>query len=755
MMITVFFPRTADVYPARWVIFARSMRIALICCLLGSGVCFARSNTDAEPGSAVCFDQDQKWVQPIALLEDLGRIEQFPLAAHWAASTRQVIKQLESCDSLADPDCQLTFDHLQSQLEELEFLVRQITSLPATDEEIAKHDELTAQLSHMRYAIQRRLVVWPLIHEVAKRQQERVAPLSTTEPNPIRTVASRKMVIDDLDPSWSEYLELDKAASAINSLNPDPAEQKQQSRRVLSKICSPVLSAEQRDYLSGVMDNELLEVLKDCAADPVHLQRLLTRIERVEYSNSAGNLYGLNDDYHNLLWSGVPELQELAGHLQAHYRNANFRLTVSEKFLNQIVPAVPDSQEPFRERILGAQVVGQNQISNEVFIRLIPDTEQIKLHLETQGRVFSRSRAHRSGFTIHNEGSSRFQVIKGLAVGRNGIVTGKPVSSSSTSQRLTGMNSELDSIPIIGWMARKIAKQKVQQQAPNTERITKQKIESMARLRVDEQVDHYLDLMRDQTYVNLLQPLIALELEPEPIETKTTEQDVVIRYRLAGRDQMAASTARPVPLDNNLLSMQVHETALNNLHQRIELAGKQFSIPELKSHLQDVFRLPPSEPTDLEARADAQFVFASFDPLRVDFEEGGLALTINLKSLRVGEKGKTWKQLTVKALYHPEVEGTRVVFRQTPDGISLRGKRLRLGDQIAIRTIFTALFDPQYEINAVPEKLAQSLGDTMVEVGQFVLNDGWIGVSWMDASDPEVVAETMQRRRNRTGKARR
>ncbi|MCH2182044.1 MAG: hypothetical protein MK108_08575 [Mariniblastus sp.] len=724
-------------------------------CLLLSGACFARQNTMPAPSGAVCFDQDQKWVQPIALLQDLSVIEQYPLAAHWAASTRQVIKQLELCGSLADPDCRLTFDHLQSQLSELEFLVRQITNLPATGEDVDRHHELTAHLSHMRYSIQRRLVVWPLVHQIALRQQARVADIPATEPKEVRNVSSRKFVLADLDPAWSDYLEIDKAASAINSLNPDAADQKQQSRRVLSKIGSPVLSVEQRDYLASVMDNELLDVLKDRATDPVHLERLLTRIERVEYSNSAGNLHGLNDDYHNLLWSGVPELQELAGYLQAHYRNANFRLTVSERFLNHIVPAVPDLQEPFRERILGAQVIGQNQISNEVSIQLIPDSEQIQLRLETRGKVFSRSRAHRSGFTIHNEGSSRFQVIKRLALGRNGIVTGKPVSSSSTSQRLTGMNSELDSIPIVGWMARKIAQQKVQQQAPDTERITKQKIESMARLRVDEQVDHYLDLMRDYTYVNLLQPLIALELEPEPVETKTTHEDVVIRYRLAGRDQMGASTARPVPLDNNLLSMQIHETAINNLLQRIELAGKQFSIPDLKSHLQDVFRLPPVEPSDLEARADAQFVFASHDPLRVDFEEDGLALTINLKSLRLGEKGKTWKQLSVKALYYPQIEGTQIVFRQTPDGISLRGKRLRLGDQIAIRTIFTALFDDQYQFNAVPEKLANRLGDATVEVGQFVLTDGWAGVSLMETNDPEAVAETMQRRRTRTSKTRR
>ena len=346
-------------------------------------------------------------------------------------------------------------------------------------------------------------------------------------------------------------------------------------------------------------------------------------------------------------------------------------------------------------------------------------------------------------------------MIKRLAFGRNGIETGKPVSSSSTSQRLTGMNSELDSIPIVGWMARKIAQQKIEQQAPNTERITKQKIESMARLRVDEQVDSYLDWMREYTYVNLLQPLVALELEPDPIETKTTEQDVVMRYRLAGRDQMGASSARPVPLENNLLSMQIHETAINNLLQRIELAGKQFSIPELKTHLQDVFSLPSVEPSDLEVRADAEFVFASFDPLRIDFEDGGLVLTINLKSLRLGKKGKTWRQLSVRALYYPEIEETKIIFRQNPDGISLRGKRLRLGDQIAIRTIFTSLFDDQYEANILPQALAERLGDPMFQIGQFVLTDGWAGVSLMESSDSAAVAETLLRRRLRTNKTRR
>ena len=754
-MIAVVVPKPTDIFSFHKLPLYRYMMMALGVHLSLAWVCFGCQNTVSTSSEAIsAVDQDSQWVQPIALIRDLESIEEYPLAAHWAASTRQVIKQLELCDSLADPDCQLVFSHLQNQLEQLEFLIGQITNLPQTDDR-SSQTELTAHLSHVRYAIQRRLVVWKSVHKIATCHLERIGDISDTNLSEMIRVSNRKIIIGNLDPAWSDYLELDQAAAAINSLNPDAADQKKQARRVLARICSPSLSGEQREYLSSAIDSELLSLLKYCATDKVNLERLLTRIERVEHSNSGSNLYCLNDDYHNLLWSGVPELQNLAGQLQAHYRNANFRLTISEELLNQVVPPIPDMQEPFRDRILGANVVGQNQISNEVYIRLMPDPNQIQVRLETEGRVLSRTRAQRSGFTFHNEGSSRFQVIKRLAFGRNGIETGKPVSSSSTSQRLTGMNSELDSIPIVGWMARKIAQQKIEQQAPDTERITKQKIESMARLRVDEQVDSYLDWMREYTYVNLLQPLVALELEPDPIETKTTEQDVVMRYRLAGRDQMGASSARPVPLENNLLSMQIHETAINNLLQRIELAGKQFSIPELKTHLQDVFSLPSVEPSDLEVRADAEFVFASFDPLRVDFEDGGLVLTINLKSLRLGKKGKTWRQLSVRALYYPEIEETKIVFRQNPDGISLRGKRLRLGDQIAIRTIFTSLFDDQYEANILPQALAERLGDPMFQIGQFVLTDGWAGVSLMDSSDSAAVAETLLRRRLRTNKTRR
>ena len=706
------------------------------------------------PASTSAVSQP-KWVQPIALLRDLESIEPFHLATHWAASTRQIIKQLEQCESLSDPDCLIVFDHLTGQLNQLEHLMAQVIELPDPDDETPSN-ELATRLSHIRYALERRLDIWQSVHKIANCKFDQIGDVSAGNIGDILTASSRKMKIGNIAPAWSGYLELDQAAAAFNSLNPDRLEQKKQARRVLARICSPSLSQEQRGYLASHIDFELLDLLKFCASDEINLERLLTRIERVEHSNTGGNLYSLNDDYHNLIWSGVPEHQNLAGHLQSHYRNANFRLTISERLLNKALPQIPDMQEPFREQIMGANVVGQNQISNELRIRLVPDPNQVQIRLETIGKVFSRTRAQRSGFTIHNEGSSRFQVIKALAFGRNGVVNGKPISFSSTHQRLTGMKSELDAIPVVGWMARKIAKQKIEQQAPKLERITKQKIESMARMEVDEQVETYLDLMRQYTFVNLLQPLIALELEPEPVETKTTEDDVVMRYRLAGRDQMGACSARPVPLENNLLSMQIHETAINNLLQRIELSGQPFSIPELKTHLQDVFSLPVSEPTDIEARAEAAFVFEAFDPLRVDFEEGGLAFTINLKSLRMGKKGKTWQKLSIRAMYYPEITGAQIVLKQDPNGISLRGKRLRLGDQIAIRTIFTSLFDKQYEVNALPEKLAERLGGTSFHIGQFVLTDGWVGISLIDPpAQSAVVAETPARRRLLTPKARR
>ena len=143
-MIAVVVPKPTDIFSIHKLPLYRYMMMALGVHLSLAWACFGCQNTVSTPSEAIsAVDQDSQWVQPIALIRDLESIEEYPLAAHWAASTRQIIKQLELCDSLADPDCQLVFSHLKNQLEQLEFLIGQITNLPLTDDRPSQ-TELTA-----------------------------------------------------------------------------------------------------------------------------------------------------------------------------------------------------------------------------------------------------------------------------------------------------------------------------------------------------------------------------------------------------------------------------------------------------------------------------------------------------------------------------------------------------------------------------------------------------------------------------------
>ncbi len=704
---------------------------------------------EAETNKKTTGLSDQHWVEPEQLLEQLRSLTIHPITASWAETTVDILLGISGNNGLADPQTQISFQQLHKQLEIANGLIAKIFRDPAT----TPGSELALVATHLKrtqYSIQRRLGIWEAVHLLASNQSLRIQQVSDQRVSQFLTASSRKLNIDEIDRGWAQYLELDVAAESFNAISPNAFEQKKSARKVLARLYSPALSQNQKKHLARTIDNGLVEALRSKAVEPVDLVQFLDRVERFESDSNGVSQYYLNDDYQNLLWSGEVAYEQLAQHLQSHYRNANVRVTVSEKLLNNLVPEVPDSFEPFRDRIFGARVYGENQISNQIRIRLIPDPTQISIRLETSGQVRSQTLAERSGFTIENEGNSRFKVMKRLVFGRHGIFAYRPETESEMNQQVVGMRSKLDGIPLIGWMARRIAHKKIEQQTPMTEQYARQKLERTAEGRFEQEVEDNLNQLRYYVTNNLLQPLIAMDLEPEPVEISTTAQKILMSLPIGRCDQMAANTPRPQALQSSLMSIQVHETAINNLIGRIELAGKTFDPIQLQQHLRDVLGGDVFANADKIER-DVEFEFAPFDPVRVDLDDNQIGLSVNLKSFRIG-KGKTWKNLQIKTKYDPTVRGLKFALSQDESGIELKGKRLNAADYIAIRTIFSSLFESHIEFAALPQSLQEKLGSTSLAVSQLVVTNGWIGVSVDDLTQTEPVNMTRSEpRRTRVG----
>lgn len=678
------------------------------------------------------------WPKPAALIQDIEILANNPVTGPWAKETLNTLNYLH----LEKDIPATTLNEIFADLDKKRLMLPQLYEAAQREDDSrlgVDKRELLMQLHLIDFQIVRRLNIWEMAVELAAIDPRR-AQSQKREQLATMIQASRGKVNFDVHPSWNEYLLLPDAEAVFNSLNPKEREQKKIARRVLARAYSPSLTTAQSEFLMSAMHPDMLDFFKSVASETPDVKKLLTSIEEHEFDESGVTQHKVNDQYQNLLWASNAASHRLAAQLNTHYRNSNFRLQISKQFLNRMVPATPESAEPISDRMQGAKIFGQMRIKNQLGIELIPDPERINLQIVTNGEVLSTTFAEKSGFRVENVGTARFQVLKGLAFARDGVSSDSPVAASTANQQLVGMSSNLDSIPLVGWMARRIARRRIESETPQTERLVRERVETSASERVDVEVEPLIAKVRNYLYGNIYQPLVAMDLEPDPVEMSTTRNELVMRYRLAGRDQMAANSARPRSPANSLLSVQVHQSAINNMLMRVELDGRKFTLEELAVHLQD--RLGLKFSGEELAKHKAELEFAPFDPVRVDFVDDRVEFSLNLKRFKVGKKGKRWRNVSVKTAYIPRVNGQQIVLVQEEPGLSLSGKGFKLRDQLAVRTIFKALFKERYTISAVPQKLVEMIKSPGLAIDQFVVRNGWLGLSLTDnySQTPSVIS---------------
>jgi hypothetical protein len=215
-------------------------------------------------------------------------------------------------------------------------------------------------------------------------------------------------------------------------------------------------------------------------------------------------------------------------------------------------------------------------------------------------------------------------------------------------------------------------------------------------------------------------PLNSLALDPQMIDGDTDDKRFRMRLRLAGEDQLGSHTPRPPAPADSLASVQIHESMINNCIQRLELDGKTFTLPELSKHI--ATRLNRTTVAEISPdNEDVTIRFAAKDAVIVRFRDGRVDVTVSIASF--AKLPHKWKNFQVHAFYQPEIRGRSAELRR--DGILEFSK----GAEWALRGIFPKVFSNKTPWQLMPERLLKEpkLSDTSIT--QFVIDDGWIGVS--------------------------
>ena len=675
-------------------------------------------------------DEDKSaWTKPRQLIHQLEAMGENPLTETWSRTTLQLISFIGESNQSSRQRL-ISLQQLAKQRDQISTI---LADLQKSQSATNPQHEVYNDLVRMHYRLSRRIAVWDAVLRLPVQD-------SVGDSGPmLRNASYGKIDFSQLPRGWVEFLRLNEFHEAFGTLNPDREQQRETARRILARIYAPTLTAKQSDFVLSAIDDEVLNFLKDHASEPVDPADLIHQLEYYEARPSNRSSHKLNQRYQDLYWSTDPRYQRVAQALDAHYRNANFRLAISQEFMNRLLPELPTIAEPVSDTIQGARVSGSSQISNQLQVNLIPDPKRLNLQIQTDGQVHSDTVARTKGFRILNQGLAQFQVYKQITVDANGIDgSSRAYATSTANQLLVGVQSKLDHLPVLGNLARKVAEKKVREQAPETNQLLRRKVARSAEQRVEEIFDKQIAKVEQNASKHLLQPLMALDLDPEPIQLATTTNQVVMRYRLAGRDQMAANTARPLDNQQSLLSFQLHQSLINNSIARLELQGRTFDSDSLAKHLQEKLGLKQQALMDNgDAPRDAEFTFDSYDPIRISFETDRILITLKFKELKVNDR-KSVKRAQMTAAYSVTTDGLKVRLRQDESRKVLGGRGA--GEKFIISTALNLLFDEQYEFNGLPAQFREYPQAQSLMVSQLVIDDGWIGVSLDDPYSLRVQA---------------
>lgn len=589
------------------------------------------------------------------------------------------------------------------------------------------------------YAVQRRVAIWKLVWEVSRGESDwMVGDLAKL--NLASVEEALQDVRNDLDETgdvagWNRYLLLDEIRDNRGDL--DREQSKVLAQRFLSRLQWHRLSEEQKRWLQRPSVSGLAAAVRPWAQDAIDYAQMMQEIEVQE--TDAIDLVSLNlaSAVQTLRYAENPTANRIAEAIDTHYRNANVRIALSDDLLDRMIPRIEPHNIPVRSHVLGSQVRGQSRVESDLGIQLIPSSDRWNLLLRAQGNVATRSTGSRSIVAVHTSGHSEFDAGKAIEITKRGIELEDTTVKVSGRTRLRNIETDFDGWPLLGTLARSLAEDRYESMAPKANRIANRTLQQRIQSEIDETVQTRADRATEQLSDLVLGPLSSLKLDPKVTDLETTDERLLARFRLAGDWQMAAFTPRPRAPKSSLMSVQIHQSALNNTIEQLLPRGQATSIETMLANIattfgQEAWTMPEDIPSDVTIQ------FSSTRPVTVEIEDDRLWITLRIIRLRrPGSVDLT--NFIVRAAYKPQMDGIHASLVR--DGhLRISGPRMSMRERLPARTIFNKVLSSNREIPVVVPRLQQHPAMEGMAVSQLELRHGWMAVAISEEDAPRIAA---------------
>ncbi|MCE5266530.1 MAG: hypothetical protein LLG00_01405 [Planctomycetaceae bacterium] len=658
---------------------------------------------------------DDSWQEPVAIIQSLRELDANGATAHWAAEALRSINALGAAMASSSPR------DATAILRRLRELSQQATLQAAS----MPDRPLTGKLRRASFALSRRVDVWQ--HLVRLKTSPMVADRRLDSAQLADCVAKLDAVTGNsaVGQAWRRYLLVEPLRACL-SRHPgaDDVPTRQLAQRALARLTQIPLTAEQQQFLTAKPLLAYRDELRHWAAEPIGAAALLRDIERYETTALPSDSRRLAIDCGYMLESPVAARRQLAAQVDAHYRNANFRMAVKDDLLNALIPERKVEYAQISDVVQNRPTRGQSVMASELAVQMRPDPKRVLLDLVVRGEIEANTTTDAGAARFFNESQSWYVARKPLEINMKGITLWPAEVEVHNDTQLQGVDTKLGNVPVVGWGLAVIAKNQYDMNKSAAAREVEQKIVRQASERVDTETKQQFAGVVAKLNQRVFDPLNNLALDPQLIDAETQEHRFTMRLRVGGEDQIGSHTPRPQAPADSLASVQLHESALNNGLRRLQLDGRTFTIPELAKQVASSLNCAPWETTP--DNQDVKITFAKQDPVVVRCRDGQVILTFSMQ--RLSKSPHSWNNFQVRAFYRPETQGRNASLAR--EGvIRLMGPRLSAGSQIALRGIFSHALSKKTPFRLIPKEIADDPKLKDAAVTQFVIEDGWIGLS--------------------------
>ena len=465
-------------------------------------------------------------------------------------------------------------------------------------------------------------------------------------------------------------------------------------------------------------------------------EALAGMIESLEVHEATGSkeaAFAARDAYRSVIKTAPDGAATLGRALQRHYFNYNLQVVVTEGFLNKLMKETRNDSGPVRDFVLGARVSGNQTTNTTTGIDLKPSSNGARFNITLAGVTRSRTQGVTSQATIFTSGYHQFWAHKPLTYDGKKLAAERAQIRVSANNTTTGAET---GIPIFG---NSIAVNAARKKRGQSEAIARSRIRDRVLPELNKEVDEFVAAKNKDLQKKFYDKLKEAGLYPSASLFRTNESFLRISSRISGPDEVAGSLAPVVQTPSNGVSLQIHESLVNNAIDKMALRGEELTgervIEEFEASISNLIGKEVSlkdkkQSADKKADGDEppmKYAFDPNDPIRIAFDDGEIRISIKSAFKQAGKEDIPTQTITIPLTL--AVAGKNIQL--TRGRVRVAGSSLNIARTAVIRkklesAIEDKSIDGQITIPADEKKGKKA---TNLQITEITAADGWLTIS--------------------------